>query len=52
MIYRIAKSEGVQTVRELNTKKKELVDIALGKEKADLVLKNANLVNVCSGEIY
>ncbi len=31
---------------------KELVDIALGKEKADLVLKNANLVNVCSGEIY
>ena len=31
---------------------KDLVDIALGKQKADLVLKNANLVNVCSGEIY
>ena len=34
----------------MNTK--NLVDIALGKQKADLVLKNANLVNVCSGEIY
>ena len=31
---------------------KDLIDIALGKQKADLVLKNANLVNVCSGEIY
>lgn len=31
---------------------KNLIDIALGKQKADLVLKNANLVNVCSGEIY
>ena len=29
-----------------------LVDIALGNKKADLVLKNVNLVNVCSGEIY
>jgi len=29
-----------------------LVDIALGEQKADLVLKNVNLVNVCSGEIY
>ena len=31
---------------------KALIDFALGKEKADLVLKNVNLVNVCSGEIY
>ncbi|MDI6885039.1 MAG: adenine deaminase [archaeon] len=31
---------------------KDLVDIALGKEKADVVLKNTNLVNVCSGELY
>nr|AAU82493.1 conserved hypothetical protein [uncultured archaeon GZfos18B6] len=30
----------------------DLVDIASGNKKADLVLKNANLVNVCSGEIY
>ncbi|NAS89512.1 adenine deaminase [ANME-1 cluster archaeon AG-394-G21] len=30
----------------------DLVDIALGNKKAELVLKNANLVNVCSGEIY
>jgi adenine deaminase len=29
-----------------------LIDIASGDKKADLVLKNANLVNVCSGEIY
>ncbi|MGB3459570.1 MAG: adenine deaminase [Halobacteriota archaeon] len=29
-----------------------LIDIALGNKKADLVLKNVNLVNVCSGEIY
>ncbi|RCV63731.1 adenine deaminase [Methanophagales archaeon] len=29
-----------------------LVDIALGEQKADLVLKNVNLVNVYSGEIY
>ncbi|MHC1623789.1 MAG: adenine deaminase [Candidatus Methanospirareceae archaeon] len=34
----------------MNTK--NLVDIAVGKQKADLVLKNANLVNVCTGEIY
>ena len=33
-------------------KTKVLIDTALGKEKADLVIKNANLVNVCSGEIY
>jgi adenine deaminase len=33
-------------------KTKDLIDIASGKGKADLVLKNANLVNVCSGEIY
>ncbi|MCK4733441.1 MAG: hypothetical protein KAT65_13395, partial [Methanophagales archaeon] len=31
---------------------KDFVDIALGKQKADVVLKNANLMNVCSGEIY
>jgi len=31
---------------------KDLIDIALGKQKSDLVIKNANLVNVCSGEIY
>ena len=31
---------------------KDLVDIALGKEKADVVLKNTNLMNVCSGELY
>ena len=30
----------------------DLLDIALGIEKAELVIKNANLVNVCSGEIY
>jgi adenine deaminase len=33
-------------------KTKALIDIASGKEKSDLVLKNVNLVNVCSGEIY
>jgi adenine deaminase len=33
-------------------KTKDLIDIALGKQKSDLVIKNANLVNVCSGEIY
>lgn len=31
---------------------KDLIDIVLGKQKPDLVIKNANLVNVCSGEIY
>jgi len=31
---------------------KTLLDFALGSEKSDLVLKSANLVNVCSGEIY
>jgi adenine deaminase len=30
----------------------DILDIALGEQKADLVLKNANLVNVYSGEIY
>ncbi|MEA2033684.1 MAG: adenine deaminase [Euryarchaeota archaeon] len=30
----------------------DLLDVALGIEKADLVIKNANLVSVCSGEIY
>ncbi|MHC1635681.1 MAG: adenine deaminase [Candidatus Methanospirareceae archaeon] len=29
-----------------------LIDFALGKKKADVVIKNVNLVNVCSGEIY
>lgn len=33
-------------------KTKDLIDIASGKQKSNLVLKNANLVNVCSGEIY
>jgi len=31
---------------------KDVIDIALGTIKADIVLKNANLVNVSSGEIY
>lgn len=31
---------------------KESIDTALGKERADLVLKNVNLVNVCTGEMY
>ncbi len=30
----------------------DLLDVTLGIEKAELVIKNANLVNVCSGEIY
>ena len=34
----------------MNTK--DLLNVALGEGKSDLVLKNANLVNVCSGEIY
>ena len=34
------------------TEAKDSINIALGKQKPDLVLKNANLVNVCSGEIY
>ncbi|WP_432205070.1 adenine deaminase [Cetobacterium somerae] len=33
-------------------KRKELVEVALGKREADLVLKNGNLINVFSGEIY
>ncbi|HJH27601.1 MAG TPA: adenine deaminase [Methanophagales archaeon] len=33
-------------------KTKNLIDIAIGKQKPDLVIKNANLVSVCSGEIY
>ncbi len=32
--------------------KKSLIEVALGERKADLVLKNVNLVNVCSGEIH
>ncbi|MEM1986095.1 MAG: adenine deaminase [Nitrososphaeria archaeon] len=28
-----------------------LIDVAMGRLKADIVLKNANLVNVCTGEI-
>ena len=31
---------------------KNLITIAVGKQKADLVLKNATLVNVCTGELY
>jgi len=34
------------------TETKDLINIALGKRKSDLVVKNVNLVNVCSGEIY
>ena len=30
----------------------DLLDVALGIEKAELVIKSANLVNVCSSEIY
>ena len=30
----------------------DLLDVASGIEKAELVIKNANLVSVCSGEIY
>jgi adenine deaminase len=33
-------------------KRKELVEVALGKREADIVLKNGNLINVFSGEIY
>ena len=29
-----------------------LLHVAIGKEKADLVIKNGQIVNVCSGEIY
>jgi adenine deaminase len=32
--------------------RKRLIDVASGKEKADLVLKNVYLVNTLSGEIY
>jgi len=32
--------------------RKRLIDVASGKEKADLVLKNVNLINTLSGEIY
>jgi len=32
--------------------RKKLIDVASGKEKADLVLKNVNLINTLSGEIY
>jgi adenine deaminase len=30
----------------------ELIDVASGKTKADIVIKNVNLVNVFSGEVY
>ncbi len=33
-------------------KRKELVEVALGKREADMVLKNGSLINVFSGEIY
>lgn len=33
-------------------KRKELVEVALGKRAADTVLKNGSLINVFSGEIY
>lgn len=33
-------------------KRKELVEVALGKREADTVLKNDNLINVFSGEMY
>lgn len=33
-------------------KRRELVEVALGKREADIVLKNGNLINVFSGEIY
>lgn len=33
-------------------KRKELVEVALGKKEADMVLKNGSLINVFSGEIY
>lgn len=32
--------------------KKRLLKVALGSEKSDLLIKNANLVNVITGEIY
>ncbi|MGN6559954.1 MAG: adenine deaminase [Candidatus Nitrosocosmicus sp.] len=31
---------------------KKRIDLAIGQKKADLVIKNANIVNVFSGEIY
>jgi len=30
---------------------KSLIDVALGRRKADLVIKDGRLVNVCTGEI-
>ena len=32
-------------------KKQEIIDVAAGRKKADLVLKNATYVNVFSGEL-
>jgi adenine deaminase len=29
-----------------------LIDVSLGRKKADFVIKDVNIVNVCSGEIY
>lgn len=42
----------MQRKRQYDKRRKDLVEIALGKEKADVVLKHTNLVNVCSGELY
>ena len=33
-------------------KKQKLIEVALGEKKADLVIKNAKLVNVLTEEIY
>ena len=30
----------------------KLIDVASGKKKADLVLKNANIVDVCMGRVF
>ena len=32
--------------------RRELVEVALGKREADIVLKNGSLINVFLGEIY
>ncbi len=39
-------------LRLIGHETKGLINIALGEQKSDLVIKNANLVNVYSGEIY
>ena len=38
--------------RLTSDERKELVDAAMGRKKFDLLIKNVNLVNVFSGEIY